>query len=95
MVVTRIGVWSVGRMYGALSAAMGLLFGLILALASLAGASFGNQDAPAWFAPVFGVGAIVALPILYGLMGLVVGAVTAVLYNIFAKLVGGVVLETE
>lgn len=99
MVVTRIGVWSVARMYGALLAAMGLLFGLILALVSLAGASFVNQaemsDAPAWIAPVFGAGAIVVLPIFYGLMGMVVGAVTAVLYNIFAKLVGGVVLEAE
>ncbi len=99
MVVKRIGVWSVARMYGALLAAMGLLFGLILALVSLAGASFVNQaemsDAPSWIAPVFGVGAIVVLPICYGLMGVVVGAVTAVLYNIFASVVGGVVLDTE
>ncbi len=99
MVVKRIGVWSVARMYGALLAAMGLLIGLIIALVSVAGASFMNQaqtsDAPTWIAPIFGVGAIVVLPICYGLLGIVVGAVTAVLYNIFAGMVGGVVLETE
>ncbi len=97
MIVKRIGVWSAARIYGALLAAMGLLFGLMLALASMVGAGLaGNmQDAPSWIAPVFGIGAIVALPIFYGVMGLVVGAITAVLYNIFAGLVGGVVLETE
>lgn len=99
MVVKRVGVWSVARMYGALLAAMGLLFGLLIALVSLAGASFMSQaetsGAPTWIAPVFGVGAIVVLPICYGVMGIVVGAITAVLYNIFAGIVGGVVLETE
>ena len=99
MVVKRVGVWSVARMYGALLAAMGLLAGLMIALVSLAGASFMNQadmsGGPSWIAPVFGVGAIVVLPIFYGLMGIVVGAISAVLYNLFAGIVGGVVLETE
>jgi hypothetical protein len=97
MVVKRIGVWSVARMYGALLAAMGLLFGLMVALFSMVSAGFagGMQDAPSWIAPVFGVGAIVVLPICYGLMGIVMGAITAVLYNLFAGIVGGVVLETE
>jgi hypothetical protein len=98
MVVKRVGVWSVARMYGALLAAMGLLAGLMIALVSLAGASFVNQaesGGPSWIAPVFGVGAIVVLPIFYGLMGIVIGAISAVLYNLFAGIVGGVVLETE
>ncbi len=99
MVVKRVGVWSVARIYGALLAAMGLLFGLLIALVSLAGAGFMSQaemsGAPNWIAPMFGVGAIVVLPICYGLMGIVVGAITAVLYNIFAGIVGGVILEAE
>ncbi len=97
MIVRRVGVWSVARIYGALLAAMGLLFGVMLALVSMAGAGLAGevQDAPTWLAPVFGVGAIIALPIFYGVMGIVVGAVTAVLYNIFAGIVGGISLETE
>jgi hypothetical protein len=96
MIVRRIGVWSVARMYGALLAAMGLLVGLIIALVSLAGASYLNQaQSPSWIGPVFGVGAIVVLPICYGLFGIVAGAISAALYNIFAGMVGGVELEGE
>jgi hypothetical protein len=35
------------------------------------------------------------LPILYGLLGLAGGALTAALYNLFAGLMGGVELEFE
>ncbi len=97
MVVKRIGVWSLARIYGALMAGMGLLVGLLIALFSLAGARLAGemQDAPTWLVPAFGLGAIILAPIFYGIMGLIVGAITAVLYNIFAGIVGGVVLETE
>jgi hypothetical protein len=35
------------------------------------------------------------MPLLYGLLGLVVGAISAGLYNLFARLVGGLVVELE
>jgi hypothetical protein len=37
MVIRHIGVWSVARLYGGLSAAMGLIIGAIVALVALAG----------------------------------------------------------
>lgn len=40
MVVKRVGVASVARIYGAISAAFGLLFGLLFALGSVIGAGF-------------------------------------------------------
>ncbi len=99
MVVKRVGVWSVARIYGAMMAVVGLLAGLMIGLVSMAGASFLSQaetsGTPSWMAPVFGLGAIVVMPILYGLMGIVIGAISGVLYNIFAGMVGGVVIETE
>lgn len=36
---------------------------------------------------------MIALPILYGVMGLIGGAIGALLYNAFAALVGGVELD--
>ena len=37
----------------------------------------------------------VALPIFYGVMGLLAGALGAVLYNVFAGMVGGVAIDVE
>jgi len=44
---------------------------------------------------MFGVGAIIFLPIFYGVLGLVAGAIGAALYNLFAGMLGGIELETE
>ena len=100
MVIRRFGVWSVAKLYGALLAAMGLLFGAIIALASMIGGVSGafGGDGPANAGPMamlFGVGAIIFLPVFYGVMGIVVGALSAALYNLFAGLLGGIEVETE
>jgi hypothetical protein len=44
---------------------------------------------------VFGVGAVVVLPVFYGLMGFVGGLLSSALYNLVARTVGGVELEVE
>jgi hypothetical protein len=96
MIVRSIGVWSAARLYGALTAAMGLIFGVIVALVSTLGAGLAAvEDGPVWMSGMFGVGAIIILPIFYGVMGLVGGAITAVLYNIFANIVGGVEMDVS
>lgn len=95
MIVRRVGVWSVARVYGALSGAMGLIFGFFLALLSLVGAGMGNDDLPAFAAGALGIGAIIVLPIFYGCLGVIAGAVGALLYNLFAGMVGGIEIQTE
>lgn len=96
MIVRRVGVWSIARMYGALLGAVGLFAGVVVALFSLVGMGLaGSSDAPSMLGPILGVGAIVLLPLCYGLMGIVAGAVMAGLYNLFARMVGGVALDTE
>ena len=59
MIIRRIGVWSAARIYGAILASMGLLFGACLALFSLVGLGLGgaNGDVPRWLGPILGVGA--------------------------------------
>ena len=101
MVIRRVGVWSVARLYGGISASMGVLIGacfaLVGTLGGLAGGmreSGGGIGAGAMGA-MFGVGAIIFLPILYGVIGLVGGAIGAALYNLFAGMFGGIELETE
>ena len=97
MVIRRFGIWSVARMYGALSAGMGLLIGLVIAVASAVGLGLAGSetDAPPFLAGVFGVGAIVILPIFYGVMGICAGAIGAALYNLLAGVVGGVTVDAE
>ncbi|HVL67976.1 MAG TPA: hypothetical protein VM364_12000 [Vicinamibacterales bacterium] len=95
MVIRRVGVLSVAKMYAAISAAMGLLFGVFLALASLVGVSLGEEGQPAFVGVMFGAGAVVALPLFYGAMGFVMGAIGAAIYNLFAGVVGGVSIDVE
>lgn len=95
MIVKRVGVASVAKLYGAISAAFGLLIGLVFALASVLGAGFADSGAEAMLGPIFGIGAIIVFPIIYGCMGLIGGALGAVLYNLFAGMVGGLEIEVE
>jgi hypothetical protein len=99
MVIRSVGVGSVAKVSGALYAGLGLLIGACIAAVSLVGLGFAasqqDSDMPAWFGAVFGVGAIVFLPILYGVLGVVMGAITAALYNLVARMVGGVRIDVQ
>ena len=95
MVVKSVGVVSVGKMYGAISAAMGLLFGIGIALFSVLGAGLADTTESAILGPVLGVGAVIVLPIFYGVLGFIGGVIGAALYNVFAAMVGGVEIQTE
>lgn len=95
MIIKRIGIGSAAKMYGAMTAAMGLLFGIILAVIYMVGGSLSEDASVGVFGMAMGVGAVIALPIVYGCMGLVVGALGALLYNLFAGMVGGLKVETE
>ena len=95
MIVKRFGVLSVAKVYGALTAAMGLLLGLFVGAASALGVGLSEGDEPAFIAAMLGVGAVIFLPIFYGVLGVVMGALSAALYNLFAGMVGGVKIELE
>jgi hypothetical protein len=99
MVLRRVGVGSAAKVSGALYAALGLVAALIFAAISIVGAGFAAatqaDGGPAWLGALFGVGAIVFFPIIYGVMGIVFGALTALLYNVVSGLVGGLEIDLE
>lgn len=101
MIVKRIGVWSSAKVYAAVSAGMGLIFGAIFALFSLLGmglaaSAAGEGEAMgAFFTVLFGAGAVILMPLFYGAMGLMMGAISAVIYNFAARVVGGLELQLE
>ena len=98
MVIREVGVGSAAKIFGALYAVFGLIAGLIVAAVALAGAGMagtGDEHMPGWFGAFFGVGAVIFLPIMYGVLGAIGAALAALFYNIIAGMVGGLQIEAE
>jgi hypothetical protein len=94
MVIRRVGVLSVGKVFGALYCVFGLLAGLVVALISVLGVAVANQQPGAKLPPaILGVGAVVIFPVFYGVAGFIVGLIGAAFYNIAAGFVGGIELD--
>jgi hypothetical protein len=98
-VIREIGVLSLGKVAGIVYACIGLLAGIIIALISVVGGFAGLADeggAAAGFVAMFlGAGAVFVLPIFYGILGSLVGMLVAAIYNVAAKLVGGIEITID
>ena len=103
MTIRRFAVFSVAKMYGLLSFIFGLIIGVIYGLffmifgAAISAFAPSGSDATAGAVGpvVMGLIFMVMMPILYGLLGLVAGAIGALVYNALAGIVGGVRFELE
>ena len=97
MVISKIGALSLGKVMGLTYALLGLLIGGCFALISLAGAGLASASddgqIPAAFGALFGVGAVILFPILYGVMGFISGLIGALIYNVVAGMIGGIELD--
>ena len=100
--IKKLGVLSVAKMQGVMGLVIGLIigviYGLIIIAYSLLGASIlkGNSSlAVGGGGVVVGIIAMIAIPIIYGIIGFIGGAIGALLYNLFAGMVGGVEIEVE
>ncbi len=99
MVIKSVGVMSVAKVLGAMYATIGLIFGLFISLAAMVGGLASMQSElgmeGGMMGALFGVGAIVLLPAIYGSMGFIIGAIAGLIYNIFAGIVGGIRIEVQ
>ncbi len=99
MVIQRIGVLSLAKVLGALYGGLGLFFGAIVSLVSFFGAAFSQAAAKEpggqFIAMFFGMGAIILLPLLYGAIGFISGALSALIYNLVAGVAGGLEIEVR
>lgn len=84
-------------MMGVMGAIIGLVIGIFYALMFGATMSaYPNSSGvtyPGWFAVVFGVGAIIVMPIVGFIGGFIEGGIGAILYNFLAPRIGGVKLR--
>ncbi len=92
-VLKSIGVMSVAKIMGLLYGCMGLIFAPIFLLVGVVGSIAGQDKTP--FAGIVGIVLAVLMPVLYGVMGFVSGAIGALLYNLLSKWVGGFELQLD
>ena len=99
MTITRVGPLSLAKVAGLLYVVIGLIAGALFSLVAMAGAALGagsgaSEDG-AMFSAIFGVGAIILLPICYGIFGFIGTLIMAWLYNVAAGIVGGVEVDAR
>lgn len=92
-ILKSVGVLSVAKILGLIYGCMGLILAPVFLLVGIIGMAAGRQGAP--FAGAFGIVFALLMPLFYGILGFIMGAIGALLYNLFAKLVGGFELEME
>lgn len=95
MTIRRIDALSCAKVVGALYAVIGLFAGGIFTLFALLGTALGTaREGPeALFGLLFGVGAVLLFPIMYGILGFLGGLIGSSLYNVAAGVVGGIQIE--
>lgn len=100
--IRKLGILSVAKIYAIMMFVISLLiaipYGLIVIAFSLIGAGTAGGDkalALGGGGVVMGLGVMIGMPIIYALMGFVFGALGALIYNIFAGIVGGIEIEVE
>lgn len=96
--IARLGVMSIAKIAAAVYATIAVIPGVFVVLGILVNMStsggFLSGRGPG-FALLFGVGMVIGLPIVYGAMGFIFGALSAWVYNFVASKIGGVVIETR
>lgn len=99
MVIKQVGAMSLAKVAAVLYAGLGLLIGAVISLVAVAGAAtwLSQSDAPGGglLGAVFGVGAIIVLPICYGIFGFIGTLIAASLFNVAARITGGVQIEVQ
>jgi hypothetical protein len=97
-IIKSVGVLSVAKILGLIYGCMGLIVAPLFLMMGMMGSALGQQQNspfPGVFGFAFGIGLAVLAPVIYGVMGFVMGAIGALLYNLFARWVGGFELEME
>ena len=98
MVIKRVNPMSAAKIGGVLGVLLGLVIGACISLfmmlaGSVAGAA-ANESSMPMVGMLFGAGAVVVLPIFYGVLTFIMTLIYAALYNLAAKFVGGIEVET-
>ena len=97
MVITRVNPLSVAKVAAVLYAGIGLIAGALFSLIGMAGfgAAFEGVEGAGPITAIFGVGAIVIMPICYAIFGFIGSFIFAMIFNFAAGMTGGIEVETK
>ena len=95
MVINRVGPVSVAKIALIVYGVLGLVFGGIISLFALAGSMIADKSGSGPLAALFGVGAIVILPICYAVIGAIGALIMTGIYNLAARAMGGIELDVQ
>jgi hypothetical protein len=97
MVIKRVNPISAAKIGGVLYGLLGLVIGACVSVVALlfsgAMAAASDQAGGSTFGMLFGAGAIIIMPIFYGVIGFVMTLISAALYNVASKITGGVEID--
>jgi hypothetical protein len=92
----KIGVLSAAKIEGLIGAIIGLILGVIIAFFGAIVSSFlGDSREGMGLMLGGGLGAIIIMPIMYGIFGFIGGAIGAWVYNLVSGWIGGLEIELE
>ncbi len=92
MVIRRLGPLSCAKVVGLVYLILGLVFGACLSLISMLGFAGGTNSV---LQGMFGVAAIVVLPIFYGLLGFLGTLIMTSLFNLVVGITGGIEVDAS
>ncbi|MGB8508449.1 MAG: hypothetical protein WCD76_08585 [Pyrinomonadaceae bacterium] len=100
MTIKRVGVLSFAKMQSLIMAFLGVFIGVIYGLIFMVvgAAMFSQRGGGAGAGAsslVIGVVMMIAVPIFYGVIGFIFGALSAFVYNVAAGFIGGIEMELE
>ncbi|MEZ4737561.1 MAG: hypothetical protein R3E79_61580 [Caldilineaceae bacterium] len=99
MRIKRIRIFSAAKAFGFLYAIIGLIFGEIAALLSsqfqLNVPHLSDEIMGIPLHSALGLVSLIVLPLIYGVIGLLSGALLAIIYNLTAGWFGGIEIEYE
>ncbi len=93
--IKKIDVMSAAKVEGLIGAVIGLVLGVIFALFGAVASSFVGGREGMGMMIGGGLGAIILMPIMYGIGGFIGGAIGAFVYNLVAGWIGGIQIELE
>jgi hypothetical protein len=91
VILKRVGPFSCAKVSAVLYGLIGLIVGALFSLIAVVGSAVGDSS----MGFLFGAGAIILLPLFYGALGFVSGALMAWLYNVIVGWIGGIEIEFE
>ena len=97
MVITRVNALSVAKVAAVVYAGIGLIAGALFSLIGMVGfgAAMAGVEGAGAMSAIFGVGAIIFMPICYAILGFIGSFIAATIFNFAAGMTGGIEVETR